>query len=249
MSAQVMTASVCGIYVVDIGLVDSGLDGSVFDQFAGTGVAFLLKTTDKLIAGFQPQQSTITSFKDNKDLDLLKNAAGQPVKTRWQGRQNPLGRKDYVVEFKTRSSPSPDASQLQIEGALQFRVADGTQDKEFPNIPLEVGPLALDNLDIQILRKGVPEFLTNHPFAIKIQSKGEAIELLDSLSFLDANGQQLSLGSFRSAASTEDTVISEHYFDSPVDVATIKLSLWVNAQSVSIPIKAEIRLGISSATL
>lgn len=42
MSTKVMTASVCGLYVMDTGLVNSGLDGSVFDQLEGFGVLMLI---------------------------------------------------------------------------------------------------------------------------------------------------------------------------------------------------------------
>lgn len=82
MPANKLTSTICGVYVVDTGLVDADFDGSVFGLYAGTGLGFLIKSSQKTIVTLKPAASAFEIFKDNKGRDLLKNLEGKPVATR-----------------------------------------------------------------------------------------------------------------------------------------------------------------------
>jgi hypothetical protein len=245
MQEERVTAELCGLYIVDTGLVDSEFDGDVFFLRAGTGLAFLTRSNERFIVRLRPEESTIDSFSDDQGRDLLKNAAGQPVAVQFEFTSPTVDNKAFVMLVSTRSSPAPGATRLNLQANFAVLLAEGMAVRELPTVPLRPGPLTVEGLDTEIIYVGPPKLSLagGAPFVVHIESRGAAMDLVQSLEFFDANGTQLSTIGL-SLPPAGGKLVTEYGLTKEVESATLRFTLWINTTVQIVPITQDIRLGI-----
>ncbi len=246
-----ITAALSGIYVIETGLTDAFLDGIVFDRFAGTGIALLVTSTDKVIVAFNESQSGVATFTDNTGRDLLKNSAGEALAVKWESKHIPNDdeslRKQLFVQFFTRANPSATTTQLKLDVNLRLQLAANLAAKVAKNVSLTPGPLELDDLDIKISHVGKPEFNLAFPFAVQLDMNGPAVDLIQSVSFLDSDGKSLALATFRKSTEASRRLV-EYYFSEEIQLADLEFGVWQDLENADVPFKGDITLGLSPAT-
>lgn len=240
-----ITVSVAAVQVVSRA-VGEGTDAlHPFNaQQPGTQVALLVRGTDPIIAVDQ-RRSTIQSFADDRDTDLLEGNGGELPAFPWP-RVSP-DHQAALAYLGAPGTPAAGATRLHASGQLRLTTATGTQRVAAENIALQRGTqFRADGLELTIIDTGEPA-PGDERMTLRLRYTGEP-EAIAGLHFVDADGAEID--SHRAGWSTfttaggETTVTYDYTLMRRVPEATIEIDLWQDVQVRDVPF--EIRTDLTA---
>ncbi len=242
MTGSPFQAIPCGVYVIGSGLIDSHLENKVFNSPSGTGVALLVKSSDKSLVKIEDSQSTMDQFVDNTGKDMLKTLTGEPIMSRWLSPtiQSPFT--SAIAEFSTRATPDLAATKINLRGTIRAWMSEGEDIRELKDYTFVLGPLGFDGKDISIVHIGPSTINEGCSFSVKFRLRGVTRDLINYINIVDSEGEPLSfIGGFTEAP---DGIYIENCLIAQIQSATIRIGFWKNLEIVDLPFEGEVGLGI-----
>ncbi|QQE12218.1 hypothetical protein JD969_01710 [Planctomycetota bacterium] len=222
---------------------------------AGTRITAIMtcEDTDYRIIEFDPQNSTITKFADNKGSDLLASYKRMPsiegnqlmvLQSVIQSRADiSEDGRHLVLDFYSPDRPAKDATEIDINAMLALRLASGSRKETFTNVPIKPGPVFdLKKYELRITDvKPVAWGNTRQVVAFSVPRN--IADNIASVRILNSQGKDIT-GSRNSMTNLLDRTVFEYLLTDRLTNATFEFEFYDNSQLIRVPLKLKTTLGL-----
>jgi hypothetical protein len=239
---------VCGVCVVAPASSNPNDNWRAFHGMPGTNVALLFKTDKLSIIRFDHINSALTKFSDDKGSNLLLKDEKNRFSTQGFNAFPNLADdgKRGIFEVGSAQLPAKGATRLSLEGSAILTC--GAAKKEFENKDVALKPgskIAGDKLSLTLSKAEKADWNGK-----KYQVSFHASQKLDSLAdvrFYKADGTEIKSSQInKSEGGSGDKWSSDVSYGlaEAVETATIKIMVWTDLQTITVPINVTASLGL-----
>lgn len=242
---------IIGIRVIDQSFPADEFEYLPFHGDTGTQLLVMITSGEKQFVEILARESEITSLTGGELHDLLEarqmSSGSQP-----SFGTSPIGayarfskdRRRALIEISAPQSPAPGDAYLKLKGHLVAKLARGTKRAVRESVPLQPGPIDIDNYLIAIIGAGMKKNFSNEQqFTVDMRFTGESAEALESVQFLDRAGNEIKVeGPSWSTISGVTTV--SYPLQREVANATLVFTFWVDPETRRIPLDATQTFGM-----
>jgi hypothetical protein len=248
--AETKTESTPSVIVGKLSLAraikDAKFQRSRFGIKTYTTVSLYVSIPGKTIIRLDRDASMLTEFTDDKGTVLANPGSGKSYKS-WLGTRPPIGDDGHSCAPGVRSKklPAAGASALILEATLAFLCGDHPEAAQWDDISLAKGtPVKLGMVAAKITRVSKPTYgkmKLNVTF-----TSSQSFDTIRKLVFLDSAGKEIKshrTGSGSSIGSTS-TYSRTYGLAKEVDTVTLKIDYWGKTETVAVPVKLNVQMGL-----
>lgn len=214
----------------------------------GTEIAVLLALAEGGIIKLDERKSKVSKIADDKGTNLL--AAKPPKESFFSG---PLSsfpkftkdRKACIVEFQAHACPAAGSKEVQVEATIVLSVGQGQEVVKQEKVEAKKGAgFKAGAASFKITEAGKNDF-GDDPMKLSLESK-DGLKVA-KMRFLDAAGKEIEsrLGSHGSMSFGADATYSWDYtLKQMVPGMTVEVTLWKKVESIEVPVKLTVSLGL-----
>jgi hypothetical protein len=212
---------------------------------AGTTVSLYVSMPGKTIIELDRDACMLTKFTDDKGTVLAK-----PGNTSsWLGSFVQIAKDAHLCTQVLRSMqlPAAGASSLTIDARLAFICGESPKTAQC-DVSLAKGtPVKLGMVAAKITKVGKPRFGHTMKFSVTFTSS-QSFDSIRKLVFLDSAGKEIKSryagGGKHSAFGSTSTYSKRYELEKKVDKVTIKIDYWSKIETVTVPVKLNVGMGL-----
>lgn len=226
--------------------VDEDEDIVNFAGQTGTEVKLLIKAGKKGIIGFDDDKSELTSFKDDKGTDLLKNKSNFGFNEGFSWFRTTKKGDLATLDVRGDKTPAKGAESLKITGTLVLTVASKQQEHKQAGIILEKGAdIKAGPFSCEVTKANKSEW-EEGAFDVSLTFKQDATNLAD-VQFLDGDGKVIEkslVGTSRTAGFGLIETTYGYELKKQVKPVTVVFKVWTDAETVKLPVDLVVDVGL-----
>jgi hypothetical protein len=218
-----------------------------FQIKAGTNVSLYVSMPGKTIIQLDRDASMLTKFTDDKGTVLAKPGSGKSFGS-WLGTFPHIADDAHSCAPSVRSKklPAAGASALTIDATLAFICGDAPKTAQCDvslteGTAVKLGMVAANIIKVGKSTRGKMKF--NVTF-----TSSQSFDSIRKLVFLDSAGKEIKSryagGGKHSAFGSTSTYSKRYELEKKVDKVTIKIDYWRKIESVTVPLKLNVGLGL-----
>lgn len=215
---------------------------------AGTSVHLLISGLDNPIVKLDDDNSTLDSATDSTGKDLLQERPAND--NGFSFSSGPIGAfprvsddgTQMIVEFTTPQSPASGATGITYQGTLSVMVAAGMKTVKAEGVATAPGKVQLGDASMQIADFG-PSDWEEGKFKLTIKLETKLLDAISSWKVTAPDGTELSDGP-NSTMTMMNNAEVELTLEQKTDTINIELELYDGLDTVRVPVKAQVGLGI-----
>ena len=216
-----------------------------FNSSGGVALAVLVRSTQKSIVAFDDDASSLDVLQDDRGTDLLVESPDSYQPTFGFPQVSKDG-KAALFDLRGNGMPAEGGTRIRAQGTVVLKVGTTLETARQVNVPLKAGT--------KIMAGPVPftikEVTDGGSFGAQMTVALAADQRLDAISdiqFEDAGGAALetqNAGSFTMSTAGRVSVEKQISFARKVDSATMVVTYWKGLQTVRVPLKLDVGLGL-----
>lgn len=216
----------------------------------GTSVHLLISGMDHPIVKLDDDNSTLDKATDSTGKDLLQEPPAKADNNFVSFSSGPIGAfphvsddgKQMIVEFTTPQAPAPGATGISYEGSLSVMVAAGMKTVKAEGVATQPGKVQLDGHTMEIAGFGPSDWEAGK-FKLTIKLETKLLDAISSWKVTAPDGTELSDGPNSTMTMTNNAEV-ELTLQQKTDTINIELELYDGLDTVRVPVKAQVGLGI-----
>ncbi len=220
---------------------------------AGTTVSVLVSSPIGELIRFDPADSTIAKFVDDKGTDLRARPkeAVEPIPLTPFAHTPKIAAdaKTCIVEIAAPGLPARGSGRVLIEGTLSMLCATEKKETVVPNVVLKNGTIiaGANKLELQIAEMNqAPRDLGREAMVFVLRAERELDDVAEIKFFRPDGGEVRAARTSASTLSIQGQVKVDwsYAFPERVDVATVKIYTWTDVQKKRVKLDLTIDLGL-----
>jgi hypothetical protein len=220
-----------------------------FSSPSGTTVALLIASEKAGLIQFDPENSTLSRFTDDKGNDLLTRTevdkgAAQPGFSMFP-KVSPDG-KFCALDVFAPSRPAKGSTRIKVEGVVTMLCASEKTETVVKDVAIKNSTkLTAAGIELTLDNVGKPDF-GDEPLSVTLRAHAK-LDNVAEIKFCKADGTEIKshrTGSSKMAILGSLTVEWTYSLAEKADVAQIKVYIWKDLEKKKVPFKLDVDVGL-----
>lgn len=220
-----------------------------FSAPSGTTVALLISSEKGGLIQFDPENSTLSRFTDDKGNDLLTSTVIDKSAGRAGFSMFPkvsADGKHCAIEVSAYSTPAKGSAKLKLEGVATMLCASEKTETVVKNVAMKnATKFEAAAIEVTLDNVGKPDF-GDEPFSVTLRSHNK-MDNVAEIKFCKADGSEVKshrTGSSKMAILGSLTVEWTYSLAEKIDVGQIKVYTWKDMEKKKVPFKLDVDVGL-----